>query len=63
MEQVCEAIITFEGPSVQVEFAGVWTKRMVDIAHKTMINKLPAHLATLRVPQTSERKTKKENSK
>ena len=55
-----EAIITFEGGSVQVEFSGVWTKKMVDVASKSMVLKLPAHLATLRA---SEPKSKKEKTK
>jgi len=46
--ELCEAVVSFEGPHVEVTFNGTWTKRMIDIAHNSMIRALPGHLQELR---------------
>ena len=61
--ELCEAVISFEGPHVEVTFGGTWTKRMIDIAHNSMIRALPGHLQSIRKEMESESTPKKEKSK
>lgn len=59
-KQINEATITIQGTHANVEFKGLWTKRLVDIAYNRMMHALPGHLAEVR---KSETKPKKEKSK
>lgn len=61
--EICEAVISFEGPHVEVTYSGTWTKRMIDIAHNSMIRALPGHLQEIRKGIDSETKPTKEKTK
>lgn len=51
---VQKAIIKIQGLSGEVAFEGVWTKRLVDIAHNMMLKELPKHLLSIRSTTTEE---------
>ena len=61
--ELCEAVISFEGPHVEVTYSGTWTKRMIDIAHNSMIRALPGHLQEIRKNIDSETEPMKEKTK
>ena len=58
-----EAKIVFNNGALTVDFKGVWTRHMVDLAHNSMLHKLPSHIASLRSKDIGETPTNKEKSK
>ena len=49
VEDKLKATITIKGTEAKVHLEGVWTRKMIDIAHNRLINALPGHLANLRI--------------
>jgi len=40
--------VTIEGPKIDTEFKGIWTRALIDAAYRSMLMKLPTHLSVLR---------------
>ena len=57
------ATVTIQGTHANVKLEGVWTKHLIDIAHKSMINALRGHLQTLRLVQNEKREVDEEITK
>jgi len=55
------AMISLDGSLGDVVFEGVWTRRLVDIAHGQMVRALPKHILEMKT-KVSEPKKEKNNA-